>query len=206
MNLKKSDKLIAILGVVILVVAAIGIYFYSVEETTVDEPEPDMDTYSIFWEKNSDSMTVEGDARPEDSGSFSLRVPNDAVLTKVDIRIEWEDDRGLGVKIPLIPQLRGKDTLDATITDPDNQKREHTSTGGTVNETIGSFNINSPPPEESHNVKNQDELITLLFDMYNFDTTFYYEVTVDAKGLFDKGNAYTFVIEYEYAQYILEEN
>jgi flagellar basal body-associated protein FliL len=63
MNLTKSDKMIAIIGVVILIVAAVGIvyYYWTYEEPEEVEIEPTMKTYKVTWATDSGNLLV-GDA------------------------------------------------------------------------------------------------------------------------------------------------
>ena len=59
MNLKKSDKMIAIIGVVILIVAAISIvYYYVSTEDEVGEPTTGEKVYKVTWEEKNGEMKI----------------------------------------------------------------------------------------------------------------------------------------------------
>ncbi len=51
MNLKKNDKIIIIIGVLIIVVASIFIYFYTSADSVIMTipTEPELKTYDITW-------------------------------------------------------------------------------------------------------------------------------------------------------------
>lgn len=205
MNLKKTDKIIAILGVVILIIAAIGVLLLTGQEDT-EEPEdekPKTKGFNVYWEsKEGTTITEEGTAGKEPAtGTINLNVPENAVLTNVDVKIKWTDNKGLS--LPLVGQIMGKDTLTATVTAPNEKNGDYTGKGGVVeNDSVGTFSINSPV-DEVYDEKTTEDVMVLIEELYNFDSTIDYEVTVDAKGLFDKDNSFTLVVDYEYAVYTI---
>ena len=64
MPLKKNDKIILIVGVVIIIAAAIGIALYtSVDSDDLEIPEePENKTFEVSWTKNSKTMGFTGTA------------------------------------------------------------------------------------------------------------------------------------------------
>ena len=73
MNLKKNDKLILIVGVVILIVAAIAIAFYtSADVGDIDVyTEPDKKTFDVTWkEMTTEKPIVNGEAKKSYSKTF----------------------------------------------------------------------------------------------------------------------------------------
>ncbi len=207
MNLKKSDKIVAVLGVVILIVAAIGIVFLMDEDNggVKDNKKGDeTEGIPVYWEiQEGKSFEVTKTVGKEGlTDSFTVEVPSTAVLTSVDVYIQWEDDKGLS--IPFIGQIRGKDTLTVQMTGPAGGTGDYSGKGGVVdNESVGTFSICSPT-DEVFDMKDEEEVMDTLDELYDFGSqSFDYEATIDAKGLLDKGNDFTFIVEYNYAEYTI---
>ena len=58
MNLKQSDKMIAIIGVVILIIAAISIVYYVSTEDEVGEPTTEKKTFKVTWKEKNGEMKI----------------------------------------------------------------------------------------------------------------------------------------------------
>lgn len=113
MNLKKSDKIIALVAVVILIIAAIGVILYTDEETELKLPKEEMFLYNVNVEINPDYLTLDNtdfsitNKRPY-TGTFEVFSDN---LKDININVEYEDiDRGLFKK-------SRKNTLIVTVYD-----------------------------------------------------------------------------------------
>ena len=67
-NLKRNDKLILIVGIIILVVSAIGIAAYTSYEPDDVEifTEPEMKTFEVVFSESSDIDEVDGYANKRD--------------------------------------------------------------------------------------------------------------------------------------------
>jgi hypothetical protein len=134
MNLKKSDKIIAIVGVVILIVAAVGIIIYAPDTDEVDDVNGDEAVYHDF------SVDVEPLSQPvldkpqepikdklfgNDSVEFPISIPSRATKD-IEIFVQFSDRNsglfGFGRLLTAI----GADTLEVTILD----------NGGNVIETL----------------------------------------------------------------------
>jgi hypothetical protein len=209
MNLKKSDKIIAILGVVILIVAAIGVVLLMDDDNGGDDDKKGDETKGITvnWEiKKGDSFEVPNTVGKEGlTDSFTVDVPSNAVLTSVDVNITWTDNKGLlGFKLPVIGQILGKDTLTVQMTGPTGKTGDYSGKGGVVdNASVETFSICSPA-DDVYDLKDEGEVMAILEELYDFGSqSFEYEATINAKGLFDKGNDFTFIVEYNYAEYTI---
>jgi hypothetical protein len=148
MALKKSDKIIAIAGVLILIIAAISIVvLYSpekVEEKTISEEK----TFYVTWEENTGVTSISGSVSKKAPYADPITVtvqPTDlvGVLTNVKIQLVWTDKvtyRGIFSK--------GKDTLTAYIYPTGDQPGQPDVTVGKGNSSFD-FGINSVPTSGS---------------------------------------------------------
>lgn len=221
MNLKKSDKIIAIAAVLILIVAAVAIVAYVSTQEKEDEThdEPETMTYDVVWTKYAGQMEITGEAKSAYAEPFTVSVPSGSVLTNVDVKISWEDDYVqtgiLGLIFPSF--VKGYDTLTANVGISGKEAQTHTSIGS-GNETLY-FTINSRPVDDFVDAEDETEVEDKIDYEYgnknsaNFDV----DVNVEAgKGkllfgrkiinlLKDKGDDFTLTITYDYYKYeILE--
>ncbi len=213
MILKKSDKIIALVGVVILIVAAIGIVLYTSEgNKTPTEPQPVMKKYSVEWVEEPGELTdITGFVSKKEvlTGQFNLEASEPgSVITNVDVQIIWQDN--IVAKFALF--RKGQDTLTATVTPSGGESKTHSSTGS-GNETL-SFSINSKPNDDLiEDVESESEAESIILEKYDGMNTilFDYEVKVVVgekllnlrplkllNYLRDKGNDFTFKITYTY--------
>ncbi len=129
MTLKKSDKIIAIFGVIILIVAAVGIYLYAgVEEDEKIIMEEEKMYFDIEFDETSmpimpDNQDYSIKAKLLGSGSyegvFEISQEN---LKSVDVFVEYSDNKvGFFPRLGLIGRI-GADTI--TITVYDSQENE----------------------------------------------------------------------------------
>ncbi len=116
MNLKKSDKIIALVAVVILIIAAIGVILYTDIEPEVELPIKEMFLYNVTVETNSGSLRLDNtdysmtNKKPY-TGTFEVTSDN---LESIDIYIEYEDnDRGF---LKILKNSR-KNTITVTVYD-----------------------------------------------------------------------------------------
>jgi hypothetical protein len=122
MILKSSDKLIAIIGVVILIVAGIGIFIYIGTEDDSDNGSVDgtENKFKVEWIEEFQTETLNGYAGRDASyaesiGKTIVKEPV-SVLTNIEIRIVWEDSRFSGIFFRNGLIKVGKDTLKAEFT------------------------------------------------------------------------------------------
>lgn len=209
MPLKKNDKIILIVGVVIIIAAAIGIALYtSVDSDDLEIPEePENKTFEVSWTKNSKTMGFTGTAAKSYNDPFSVDSPIYSVLTKIDINVVWNDDSTYGLLIK-----RGLDTLTAEITYNGESQRKSSKGSGNMSYD---FSINDMPnldSIESTNFNDALETVRAMFSGENkatFDTT----INVDTgeriwrlfKFIRDKGNKFELQITYHYYTFDIEE-
>ena len=205
-NLKKNDKLIIIVAVAVIIIAAIGIAAYNPPKTKTDElSEIGENLYTVTWEEKTDSSIISEFAGKNDpySESYSIATPTGSVcvLTNVDFQITWEDDKTIGIMFK-----RGLDTLTAEITSMDGELQTYNERGG-GNGTL-SFRVNNMPYSDSTEAADIDEAKQKIYDMFTGQDTTSFDITVSVKTgepfwrllkfLSDKGNDFEIEVTYEY--------
>lgn len=208
MNLKKSDKMIAGIAVLVLIVAAVGIVLYSESE---DEVEPTTTTgteYVVEWVKGEGSKVIEETVGKDGyTEAFTLAGTKDcSVITSVSFHITWEDSK---MKKGLFN--KGEDTLNATISSDDGQTKVHEATGA-GNETL-TFSLNPKPKDETiDDVKDLDEAKQMISEEYGDMDSANFDIEVSWKQgeqpslrigrlinwITDKGEDFKIEITFEY--------
>ena len=99
-----------IAGVIILIIAGIGIAVYTspdTDEIKAGDTQPDYLSYSYNWIRNSAEETVGDDfyveKRSTYSDSFIVDSSKGSVLTNIEIQIIWADDNTYGLFDPQLP-------------------------------------------------------------------------------------------------------
>ena len=125
MSLKKSDKIIALIGVAIIIIAAVGIFFYVESEEDVDrEPFENGDekkTFKIVYDlmpMSTDPDNTNYQIKPKLRlaswvGHVSISQQN---IKSITVLVNYDDKAGI---FRILGRLKfiGKDTLSITVTD-----------------------------------------------------------------------------------------
>ena len=210
MNLKKNDKIILVVGVVILIVAGAGIALYTApgsDNDDVGEASQQSD-YMSSWIKKTGEVSLDDILEASKSEPFtktvSINPSSQCVLTNVEFDLDWMDDRTFGLF-----KNKGLDTLTFEVSRNGNTKTE--SSTGEGNHTF-SFNINSKPMEETIEAESESDAEDWFLSQIagKNSETFDVTVTVDIgeprfrliKYFRDKGNDFDLSVEYTY--YTLE--
>ena len=212
MSLKKTDKIIAVVGVVILIVAVFGILFYYEAEDAADEDDDGKVTkeFEVYWTDYTVEEKIKGRAEKNSpyTDPIDISLDEGCVLSIVEIRIDWFDDYTKGLIIN-----KGEDTLTAKFT-PENGEMKRHSAKKSGNQTFN-FPINTIIP--------QNEIIKDVEDIFAAEdkieedyagvssTHFEVEITVDPGENFltlrpikflnflrDKGNGFDLFVTYKY--------
>lgn len=212
MSLKKTDKIIAIVGVVILIVAVFGVLFYYEAEDTVDEDKNGTVTkeFEVYWTEYTVEDKITGKAQKNSPYKDPINITLDegCVLSIVEIRIVWKDDYTKGMLIN-----KGEDTLTAEFT-PENGEMQKHSKKAKGNETF-IFPINSVIPQNEI-IEDVEDIFAaedkIAEDYAGMDSTSF-DVKVTCKPgerllsfrplkflnfLRDKGNSFDLFITYKY--------
>ena len=151
MNLKKSDKLIAIIGVIILVAAGIGIAVYTYEEPdeVKDNGDDDKKIFEISYEEENGSKSPEiytfrkGIIMLKKSiiDEMVLPVPDMDNIKSITLNISYEDNKIGGLLGVIFKNRLGNDQITVTIVNPD-EKSEKVTLKGSGNKEV-SYSVNS---------------------------------------------------------------
>jgi hypothetical protein len=216
MDLKKNDKLILVVGVIILVIAAVGVAVYTspdTEEIKAGNTEPEYKTYYYSWSKNSGETTIGDDLyagkNSPYSDSFTITTPTGSILTTVEAIVNWEDDNTYGLLIK-----KGEDTLTTDI-GLQGKESDSESSKGSGNLTFN-FNLNDIPSSDmvmAEDIPDAENIIDGIFSGEN-SASFDIEVSVETgeriwrplKFLRDKGNDFELKAKYMYYVYMIEES
>jgi len=215
MNLKKNDKLILIVGVVILIIAATAIALYtSADVGDIDVfTESDKKTFDITWDEvTTDKSVINGKAQKSYSESEHISAPDGSILTKVEFNITWEDDYTSGLLIN-----KGEDTLTAKIGKPGAEPEKKTSIKqGTMKFP---FNVNDIPSDDYVEAEDLDEAKEIVDEWFPNENEASFDVTVNVQTgeklrlrpikliryFKDKGNDFDLKITYTYYVFDMEE-
>ena len=215
MDLKKNDKLILVVGVVILVVAAVGVAVYTspdTEDIKAGDTEAEYKSYYYSWSINSGETTI-GDSlyagkNSPYSDSFTITSPSGSILTSVEVHINWEDDNTYGLLIK-----KGEDTLTSDI---GLQGRESTieSSKGSGNLTFN-YKLNDIPSSDYVLAEDMTDAESIIDGMFSGENaaSFNAEISVETgerlwrplNFLRDKGNEFELKAKYTYYIYMVEE-
>jgi len=215
MNLKKNDKLILIVGVVILAIAAIGVAVYTSPDTgeiKAGDTEPEYEPYSYTWAINTGEITV-GDSLYTNknspySDSFTVTTTSGSILTGVEVQVNWNDDNTYGLL-----KTKGEDTLTADVSQQGSESIQESSKGS-GNMTFN-FNLKGIPPSDSVLAEDKSDAENIIDGMFSGENVASFDVEVSVeigekfwrplKFLKDKGNAFELKAKYTYYDYELEE-
>jgi len=213
MNLKKTDKLIALIGIIILIVAAVAILLYieTDENGNGNGDKKIMDSYTVNWMEESNKMEINGYAGK--SGAYtdpiSIDVESGCVLTSAEFTLVFSDDITSGGILN-----KGGDTLTAEVSLEGGETQKISKSGG-ANATIGGpFSIYDTPDSETiEEVEDMLEVEEIIHGKYINLNTAKFDVKVSWKKgekLFpprpmkllnyirDKGNGFTLIVSYTY--------
>ena len=212
MNLSRNDKVIAIVGVIILIIAAISIaYIISTQEDEELEPEPEEETFYVTWTNASGEMTIDGLAQKTYNEPFTVMAPTGSVITNVDVKLTWSDDNTIGGRI-IQALKRGEDTLTAEITSPDGESIKKSSTGS--GSPTFSFSLNGIPSDDVIDADDILDAEDMVMNTYVGQDTASFDVSVRVeigepyrrpiKRFMDKGDNFKLTVTYDYYYYIVE--
>ena len=217
-GMKMVDKIVVIVGAVIIVLAAVGIAIWK-PSPSKNPPQFEQKKYAVTWVKKTatispdntdyyayDRIWIFGGDEPY-VGAVSIPVYN---LKSVKFVLTWEDDHVTGIFFKW-----GKDTLTFEVTAPDGSvKSEETKGSGTIEFIFD--NINDIPPIDIIEANSTSEALEKVKYYYGDnwkDKPFQIKVSVDVgesiftpiQRLMDNGNNFTLRIEYTYYEPEIEE-
>ena len=196
--MKKNDKIVVLLSVVVIVIAAIGIFTWS--DTTPDEesfyPETEH-TYKVTWNDETVTLSpIKGYTTDGKTTTESITISQDNLMS-VTFSLSWKDD-----KPGLVGLKTDKLTLEVVPPQGESQKESKQEKVGNITKT---FNLNTKPSIDEITAKSESEALDKLRE-YTEDTgkgEWKAEITVNvgkfllSKGL-DKGNDWELTVTYTY--------
>ena len=206
MKLKKNDKIILIVGIVILIAAGAGIALYTVDDSDNAEIKEDINLFSYTWIKKTGNIILLDNEYASKNEPYeallSVTSPSNSVLTNIELKISWEDDRTYGLLTE-----KGVDTLTAEISIGSDEKTI-TSNGG--NESL-TFTINSIPISDTVEATSTTDAMDYIDDIITGQNKANFDIMVSVipgekiwrllKYMRDKGNDFDLTAEYTYYYY-----
>lgn len=214
MNLKKNDRIILVVGVIVLVISGIGIAIYTSpsNDKPLGEAHLGYTEYTYTWSQKTGEQDLGESFYAEKSSPYSSSIivkgnPG-IVITSVEFKLDWEDDVTYGLL-----RKKGLDTLNANIAFGTNEKSD--SSMGSGNHSF-LFTLNERPKDgkfEAESVQDAQDIIDELTSGKN-SATFDVSVSVDTgerifrlfKFLKDKGNDFELTATYTYYTCNLQES
>jgi Tfp pilus assembly protein PilV len=215
-SLKKNDKIILIVAVVILVIAGVGVAMYQSPSTQENMPSESVKekSYEVTWmTRNGSLMTINDFANKKAKYQGAIQI-SETDIKSVTFNLSWVDDR-----MTLLKRM-GLDSLTLEVTDPNGMMKTATNisariTGeGTLSLT---FYSDFSPPQGPIDASTEEEAQSMLMEDPYYDDSwtnkdFSINVSVHIgelriiKKLLDKGNDFELKITYQYYDAVINED
>ncbi|MCX6667381.1 MAG: hypothetical protein NTV74_03960 [Euryarchaeota archaeon] len=210
MALKKNDKIIAIAGVLVLIIAALSIFFLYIQSPAkeVNKATSEEKIFYVTWTKTTKEKTITGSVSKKTLYTEPINVAASStglvgVLTNVEIQLTWNDVCTYGLR-----HNKGLDTLTASIYQTGGKPGDPDVTVGEGNSTFPSFEINSVPTLDQVTAVDIDAANSIIKENFSgkdtasFDTkiTIKYgeKILRPLKFLKEKGDSFNLKITYTY--------
>jgi len=215
-SLKKNDKIIVIVAVVILVIAGVGVAMYQSPKTPSGPPSTitSEKNYDVIWTlRNGTLNTISEFAGKKSQYQETVMIP-EGNLKCITFNLSWTDDRMTFMK------RMGLDSLTLEVTTPDGVTFTETNTSapitgeGTITYTVATGII---PPVSSIKANNEKEAQAKLKGKPYYDNSWTNkDISINVsvqigelriiKKLRDKGNDFELKITYQYNDGTLKED
>jgi hypothetical protein len=215
-SLKKNDKIIIIVAVVILVIAGVGIAMYQSPKTSsvLTSTITGEKSYDVIWTiRNGTLNTISEFAGKKSQYQTTVQIPV-GNLKSITFNLSWTDDHMTFMK------RRGLDSLTLEVTTPDGVTFEDTNTSapktgdGTITQTVSTGII---PPVSSIKANDTNSAQVKIKDKPYYDNSWTNKninINVSVKigevrilkQIRDKGNNFDLKISYQYYDGTLKED
>jgi len=139
-DLLKNDKIVISVGIIILLVSAVGIFTWkdTGERKAIPPITPTEKTYKITWAEEDITLPTKSEFTSKNEPT-TLTIPLDRdLITSVEFRLTWKDDKAfLG--------MFGKDALTLKVTSPSGEEKEDSQKAKEGNITLTFSGLNSKP-------------------------------------------------------------
>lgn len=191
----RQDKMIIALGIVILVIASIGIIYH--EQTYVEKESANKISYKVIWKEFSDEITDGGMVSKNEmwENVYDILLNNDnACIYKVDLKINWVDDRNLQ---GILLGWNWTDEITADVNIPEMSFSQSQSGYSTISMDV----LMDRPKDFTLETKNETQVKQTIKDRGydNNEITCSLSLSISTKPIIiDSGNDFTVDILYHY--------
>lgn len=200
----RRDRIVVFAGVLILVLALIGVVFQG-KETSDAEETTEMRTFNVNWQEKTVDINEEGLVMKGGTETLNFSI-NKNGLMRVALNLEWTDDWVRGFIIP----WNWSDTLEMIISAPSGVQFSGSSTvEGTTSPLAVEASINTIPSSMQINASNMTAVQDRVEQDYMDSTgtgVWNARVGIATKPfLLDRGNDFSVVLRYSYFEPIITE-
>ncbi|MEF8847543.1 MAG: hypothetical protein V5A68_00200 [Candidatus Thermoplasmatota archaeon] len=187
MNLKKSDKIIAIVGAIILIIAAVGIALYTTDEEQKEEKKIEKEnTYKVECEEKTENhfskegLTVKDGIIKNQPYIKGIKIKQDN-LKSVSFKVNYNDDIS-GFLFSLLFNKFGRDTLSVKVMDKNGEVINTKAITGSGNITIKTPTINKRIMLDTIDAESLENASKILEERYKKeDITYEFEANLQVK-------------------------
>lgn len=200
----RRDRIVVFAGVLILVIALIGVVFQG-KETSDAEETTEMRTFNINWQEKTVDIHEEGTVMKGGTETLNFSI-NKNGLMHVAVTLEWSDDWARGFIIP----WNWSDTLEMGVSAPSGvQFSESSIVEGTSSPLAVEASLNTIPSSMQVNASNITAVRDMVEENYMDSTgtgVWSARVGIATKPfLLDRGNDFNIVLRYSYFEPVITE-
>jgi len=200
----RRDRIVVFAGVLILVIALIGVVFQG-KETSDAEETTEMRTFNINWQEKTVDIHEEGTVMKGGTETLNFSI-NKNGLMRVAVTLEWRDDWARGFIIP----WNWSDTLEMSVSAPSGvQFSESSIVEGTTSPLAVEVSLNTIPSSMQVNASNITAVRDMVEENYMDSTgtgVWNARVGIATKPLLlDRGNDFNIVLRYSYFEPVITE-
>ncbi len=191
----KRDKMVIFVGILILIIALIGVMYEEKQYTEASEEEEKI-TYSIEWKDETTSFLEDGTVTKGEATTLTFPI-NQEGLMEVEFRLEWIDNLARGILIP----WNWSDVIEMKIDAPGSVELSSNPVSGHASPLIITAKVGEKPDEMRINATNETELWNILssYITTNGMGDWSAEISILPKPfIFDRGNDFTLYVDYTY--------
>lgn len=191
----KRDKTVVFIGILILIVAIIGVMYEEKGYTEAGEEEHKV-TYAVEWEEKTKSFRDEGAVSKGEETTLTYSIDQEGLM-EVEFKLEWSDNLARGIFIP----WNWSDILEIKINAPGSVEFSSNPASSYKSPLIIRAKVGDIPPTMTINATNETE----VWDIVSSHVTkngmgdWNAHISIKTKPLFfDRGNDFTLFVTYRY--------
>ena len=200
----RRDRIVVFAGVLILVLALIGVIFTG-DETSDAEEIAELQMFNINWQEKTVDIREEGAVMKGNTESLNFSIDKKGLM-HIAFTLEWSDDRARGFIIP----WNWSDTLMMSVSAPSGvQFSGMSSDEGTASPLTVEASINTIPSSMQVNASNMASVQEMIEENYMDNTgtgIWNTRINIATKPfLLDRGNDFTIVLRYSHFEPVITE-